>query len=57
MFGDIFAAFFDDVSGKWRWMLGSSFQPYFLECLSYLRVLMTMRQGRKPGSFLVWKYA
>ncbi|GJQ08492.1 hypothetical protein GpartN1_g283.t1 [Galdieria partita] len=59
LFGYIDAAIFVDVSGNWRWMLGSSllFSTIFLIAMLFLpespRYLMKM--GKKLDSYVIWK--
>ncbi|EME31257.1 MFS transporter, SP family, sugar:H+ symporter [Galdieria sulphuraria] len=59
LFGYIDAAIFVDVSGNWRWMLGSSllFSTIFLIAMLFLpespRYLMKV--GKKLDSYVIWK--
>jgi len=59
LFGYIDAAIFVDVSGNWRWMLGSSllFSTIFLIAMLFLpespRYLMKV--GKKIDSYVIWK--
>ncbi|KAK4526931.1 hypothetical protein GAYE_SCF29G4850 [Galdieria yellowstonensis] len=59
LFGYIDAAIFVDVSGNWRWMLGSSllFSTIFLIAMLFLpeSPRLLMRKGRKVDSYAVWK--
>eukprot|EP00871_Galdieria_phlegrea_P000993 jgi/Galph1/1895/GphlegSOOS_G575.1 len=59
LFGYIDAAIFVDISGNWRWMLGSSllFSTIFLIGMLFLpeSPRLLMRKGRKVDSYAVWK--
>jgi len=60
LFGYIAAAIFVDVSGNWRWMLGSSllFSTILLVAMLFLpeSTRWLMRKGKKVDSYLVWKH-